>query len=560
MRRKCRAFAAQPSLDCDGAEVSGRRVRRRYDNALAGIFIPGRDRCTAEPAGHGDGAAISTERSANHHVGRDRGQCRRATLAHTLTADEAVTWSIVGGADAAKFEISGVDVALAGDGMKDFEAPDDADTTTPTWWTCAPPIIGFETADQTITVTVSDVAEVLPGFAGSAMVAGRRRCSSMRDGTARAGHMSTASWSICEVAHGNLLRLIQVPAGTNNGSSWANAFTTLTAAFAPAGGGRHALRRARSCGEPAARSHLDFQRHGCQSDQGDLRRPRRHGAAGRRRPARHGKVATTTQHRSSTSPALRITTGSSSTAARGVTSANIIVLDTDGIGYGSTIARCGSVIATGSAGSILGRASPADGTCVELNNTTLSFGTTGHTMCVCGRAAMAQHAIGIAAGLDPDRPCSLVQRHGNGDMSSASASTCRRQARQDALFGDGDGNQSFRSRFLDCKLNASVTKSAVPAGAWRDRDRFHSFRRDRRQLHGLSPSHGRPADRGDDHRPDRRRVGRHHADRWKVDDDGELHLFAAVRMPADRDLERHHRLGGHRDGRGHLGRRRGAER
>ncbi len=48
-------------------------------------------------------------------------------LAHALTASEFVTWAVVGGTDAAKFEISGSTLRWLGNGVKDFEAPDDAD-------------------------------------------------------------------------------------------------------------------------------------------------------------------------------------------------------------------------------------------------------------------------------------------------------------------------------------------------------------------------------------------------------------------------------------------------
>lgn len=83
-------------------------------------------------------------------------------LAKTLTANETVTWSIVGGADQAQFEISGSTLRWASNGTKDYESPADSDsnntyvvtvratdTATPT----------PNTTDQTITVTVTDVLE-----------------------------------------------------------------------------------------------------------------------------------------------------------------------------------------------------------------------------------------------------------------------------------------------------------------------------------------------------------------------------------------------------------------
>jgi hypothetical protein len=51
-----------------------------------------------------------------------------SVLAHTLTANYPGTWTTVGGADAAKFLVSGNTLRWVGNGTKDFETPDDADT------------------------------------------------------------------------------------------------------------------------------------------------------------------------------------------------------------------------------------------------------------------------------------------------------------------------------------------------------------------------------------------------------------------------------------------------
>jgi hypothetical protein len=83
-----------------------------------------------------------------------------ATLSKALTADETVTWSIVSGADQARFELSGSTLRWLSNGTKDFETPNDADTNN-TY------IVGVRatstatglTTDQTITVTVVDVSE-----------------------------------------------------------------------------------------------------------------------------------------------------------------------------------------------------------------------------------------------------------------------------------------------------------------------------------------------------------------------------------------------------------------
>jgi len=82
-----------------------------------------------------------------------------ATLAHALTASETVTWSIVGGADAARFEISGSTLRWAANGTKDFEAPDDANTDNAYVVNVRATDLSSNVTDQTITITVTDVAE-----------------------------------------------------------------------------------------------------------------------------------------------------------------------------------------------------------------------------------------------------------------------------------------------------------------------------------------------------------------------------------------------------------------
>ena len=74
-------------------------------------------------------------------------------------ADEAVTWSIVGGADAARFEISGSTLRWTGDGTKNLEAPDDADTDNAYVVQVRATDAATNVANQTITVTVTNVVE-----------------------------------------------------------------------------------------------------------------------------------------------------------------------------------------------------------------------------------------------------------------------------------------------------------------------------------------------------------------------------------------------------------------
>lgn len=79
-----------------------------------------------------------------------------STLAHALTADETVTWSIVGGADQARFEISGSTLRWLANITKNYEVPDDAGTNNTYVVTVRATDLASNTTDQTITVTVTD--------------------------------------------------------------------------------------------------------------------------------------------------------------------------------------------------------------------------------------------------------------------------------------------------------------------------------------------------------------------------------------------------------------------
>lgn len=87
------------------------------------------------------------------------------TLSHALTADESVTWSIVGGADQADFEISGSTLRWASNGVQDYDSPADADANNTYIVTARATDGASNTTDQTITVTV------LQAYAGPTYVA-----------------------------------------------------------------------------------------------------------------------------------------------------------------------------------------------------------------------------------------------------------------------------------------------------------------------------------------------------------------------------------------------------
>lgn len=82
-----------------------------------------------------------------------------------LVADQDVTWSIIGGADAARFELFGAILRWVGNGTKDFEFPDDANADN-SYVVSVRATSAFDMSDEmTITVTVQDVA--VEGGAGS---------------------------------------------------------------------------------------------------------------------------------------------------------------------------------------------------------------------------------------------------------------------------------------------------------------------------------------------------------------------------------------------------------
>lgn len=82
-----------------------------------------------------------------------------ATLSHALTASESVTWSLAGGADQARFEISGSTLRWASNGTKNYEAPDDANTDNAYVVIVRARDAANNSATQTITVTVTNVEE-----------------------------------------------------------------------------------------------------------------------------------------------------------------------------------------------------------------------------------------------------------------------------------------------------------------------------------------------------------------------------------------------------------------
>lgn len=87
------------------------------------------------------------------------GVAENSTLSHALTANESVTWSITGGDDQARFEISGSTLRWALNGTKNYEAPNDANTDNAYVVQVTATDGASNAASQTVTVTVTNVIE-----------------------------------------------------------------------------------------------------------------------------------------------------------------------------------------------------------------------------------------------------------------------------------------------------------------------------------------------------------------------------------------------------------------
>jgi hypothetical protein len=77
-------------------------------------------------------------------------------LSHTLTANESVTWTKTGGADEALFTLAGSTLSMT---AKDFETPEDSGSNNTYVVQVTATDSALNATDQTITVTVTDVAE-----------------------------------------------------------------------------------------------------------------------------------------------------------------------------------------------------------------------------------------------------------------------------------------------------------------------------------------------------------------------------------------------------------------
>lgn len=98
-----------------------------------------------------DAPTITSANSANN--------AENSVLAHSLTANESVTWTITGGADAAEFEISGSTLRWASNGTQDYETPGDDGTNNTYVVQVTATDAATNATNQTVTITVTDVSD-----------------------------------------------------------------------------------------------------------------------------------------------------------------------------------------------------------------------------------------------------------------------------------------------------------------------------------------------------------------------------------------------------------------
>jgi len=251
--------------------------------------------------------------------------------------------------------------------------------------------------------------------------------------------------------------------GSNNGSSWANAFTTLTTAFATEVAG-DTLYVAHDHAESAAGITL--------TSSGTITTPTkvvcvdRSGSvppvsADRRMTA---QVSSTTNTNITLSGCTHYD-GIIFNCGAGSTSSALLILaattniclrfDNCSLRLGITGGGTSGIYVGGSAGSL-------GGTYVELNNTTMSFASTTHTVNVNGTLKWRNTPsalIGAAVPADlfvpwPSRGA-WIECIGVDFSAAGSGKT---------ILRSNGITQGVTSRFIDCKLDASVTKASVPVG------------------------------------------------------------------------------------------------
>lgn len=250
-------------------------------------------------------------------------------------------------------------------------------------------------------------------------------------------------------------------AGSNNGSSWANAFTTLTTAFATEAAGDTLY---------VAHDHAESTAGVTLTSSGTLSNPTKVvcvNRAGSVPPVAADLRATATV---TSSGANNLTIAGSFThydgiifiSGTGAGGANIIMLNSNETGI--RLDNCSLRVGTSSANVIYfgGSTGNQHGTYIEMNNTTLSFATTGDT---CRLNGVVRWRNTPSALIGAAVPTDLFTPFNTGNILECCGVDLSAAGSGKNIIVNVGGTNAAKYRFLDCKLNASVNKvSGDPLG------------------------------------------------------------------------------------------------
>lgn len=250
--------------------------------------------------------------------------------------------------------------------------------------------------------------------------------------------------------------------GSNNGSSWANAFTTLTTAFVTEAAG-DTLYVAHDHAESTAGA-VTLTSSGTIANPTKVICVNRFGSvppvsADRRATA----TVTTTGANNLTLTGFIHYDGIIFTAGSGASSFCLLILGTatnhwlrfDNCSLRLGITATSSVIAVGGSAGSLGA------TAIQLNNTTVSFAHAGHQVSVVG---MMQWRNTLSALLGTIPTLLFVPTASRGGLVDCAGVDFSAAGSGKTIAVVSGAAQGFTYTFVDCKLDASVTKSDVQSG------------------------------------------------------------------------------------------------
>jgi hypothetical protein len=246
--------------------------------------------------------------------------------------------------------------------------------------------------------------------------------------------------------------------GSNNGTNWANAYTTLAAAFSGKLAG-DVFYVAHDHSESAAGVTLTSA--GTNSNPSKVICVDRSGSV----PPVSADRRATAQITATGANNLQISgsthydgiilvagSGASSTGFMILSATNNIALRFDNCSLQLGIAAAGSVIAFAGASNAFG------GCYFELNNTTLSFAHVGGEVVMAGTLKWRNTPSALLGSVPTFLFTAAVQRGGSVECSGVDFSAA---GSGKTLVDLGVNTQGFSWRFIDCKLNASVTKDTT---------------------------------------------------------------------------------------------------